>query len=131
MPKRRRKPRPIVEQFAFNLEAVTAPPPVVPVEEMTVGYFLGVKMSTGNWWLTVAPPKPSYLRETRTPARWWAECCRDEYTLHGWCPDGVHIITDRDDPESPQRVFELRATATMWLRSFNEAYQNWRMEAYV
>lgn len=131
MRKRRKKHRPIVEQLAFDLDVVTPAPPVVPVEAMTVGYFVAVKMSSGYWWLTVAPPKHSYLIEERTPQLWWKTCCRDEYTLHGWCPDGVHVVTDRDDAESPPRLFELRSTADRWLRSFNEAYQNWRMEAYV
>lgn len=130
MPKRRRKPRVIQEQLAFDLAAVTPPPPVVPVDQMTVGYFLGIKMSTGNWWLTVAPPQFSYLHEARTPQRWWQECCRDEYTLHGWCPEDVHVLTERDDVESPATPFDLRVKATRWLKSFNESYQLWRMEAY-
>lgn len=129
MAKRRRRSRAVQEQLSFDLAAVTPPPPVVQVDEMTVGYFRALKMSTGHWWLTVAPPKFSYLVEDRTPTRWWAECCSEEYTLHGWCPDKVHVLTERDDVESPPTPFDVRVKATRWLKSFNESYQLWRMEA--
>lgn len=105
--------------------------PQYPVELMDVGYFTGVRMSTGVWWLTVGIKKAAYANEERTPQAWWRDVAPKDYTLHGWSEDGRYIQNERDDDESPAKPFELRTQAVRWLRAFNEAYQAWRMEAWT
>ena len=124
-PRRRRRAfRPLV-QLSFDL--AVAPPPVVDVERITVGYFVGVLMSDGTWQLTVGPPIVTYYDSGKTPQQWWRERAADEYTLHQWSACKTRIVSERDDVESEPLPIDQRSVAVRWMRSFNEAFQTWRM----
>lgn len=127
-PRRRRKPG-IFEQLSLSLAAPVRAEQ--PVELMDVGYFTGVRMSTGVWWLTVGLPKPAFAHEERTPQAWWRDVAPTLFTLHIWSDDRRYVQGEQDDEESPVVFYEMRAAATRLLRTFNEHYQDWRMESWA
>lgn len=126
---RRRRKSGIFEQLSLSLAAPVRAEQ--PVELMDVGYFTGVRMSTGVWWLTVGLPKAAYAHEARTPQAWWRTVAPELFTLHIWSEDLRYVQAEQDDDESPVVHYVTRAAATRLLRTFNEHYQDWRMEAWT
>ena len=128
MPPARRRRRKVgtLEQLSFTLAA--APPPEHPVEVFDVGYFTGVRMSTGVYWVTVGLKKRIFEGQQRTPQTWWRDVAPELFTLHGWSDDKRYVQNEADDDETPPQSFKTRSQAMRWLRVFNEAFQEWRME---